>query len=149
MYVMNAKIIGLLVVALAVFACSSQQELTAEEYAEEFCRSSSAAGGSALTVGEAVVHLRDQVKQMESLTPPEQYLQWHNEMVGQFKHVLLKKLEEFDEDEPFTISLLLGAVLVESMAAGQIIDQLEQEMTRADRQILADAGCNVEVDADA
>ena len=142
------KIIGLAMIVIAAFACSNQQELTSEEYAKKMCQwqfdGQSQDGAS--TVGEVVALLRERIKQMEALTPPEQYLRWHNENVGLYRHVFLKGLEEFDTDEPFTASLIFGSLLVGGMAVGQVIDQIEQDMAGTDLQVLADAGCNVGTD---
>ena len=145
------KIVGLLMIVIAAFACSNQQELTAEEYAESMCQwqFDGQSQDVASTVGEVVTLLRERIKRMEALTPPEQYLRWHNENVGLYRHVFLKGLEEFDADEPFTASLIFGSLLVGGMAVGQVIDQIEQDMARTDLQILADAGCNVGTDTTA
>ena len=150
---MKKWIIALLVVALGAsisfIACGGGSgSQSVEEYAAAFCDNSDWANLDTEyeTWGDIKSAMRDARDYLDELNPPEELAAYHRETRG-LASLFIETIDEYDDDDPFSATEMLGSIFVVGLAASAIIEAEEEKLSQEIRKVLAEAGCDIDEEA--
>ena len=131
-------IVGVAIIGLAAYLGWPEPEpVTLEEYAAIVCNKDRP---KADTWGEARASLRSELRDRESLIPPEEMTEWHEGKIEMLS-ITLDALSGLDADEPINELLLLG---IPELRRAMVVDKAaDRSLSLETHRQLRQHGCRV------